>query len=731
MGAISIFDLGTHRAIVAAGHAANGRRKLCLGVGLLVSTILAAGMTSASAAHKHKSHAHGKAAHHKAKPKPVERATGPRLHVPSAETAALSHDEDLAKQAVGLIRHGKFADANALVSSIADPAARKLVEWVLLRNPDSTVGFDRYESFIHANPGWPSIPLLRRRAETRLWRAVHDAAAVERFVGTQPAGMLGRLALARLQLKAGDRTNAEREVRAIWRSAEMSAEMESAVADLVGSALTRSDHVLRMDRRIGAKDFGGAMRAAKRLGAAEVAIVKGCQAAESKSSRGGDLLQSVPKEARGDLGYALCRLHWLVAHDEVPAAADVVMSAHHDDLQQQDTNEWWRECRRLIRRLIDRGDAKAAYRIALHAPLPANPYYRAEYHFMAGWIALRFLKDPADASEHFAHIDDGTADPIVLARGAYWRGRAAEAAGQTDEMVKQYDAAARYPTAYYGQLARARLGIDKSSAVLAPQPEHSGEAELPRAAEILYAVGEYDLALSFVNDLAETSTDIAALDGVARVTAKYNDAQAMLVLGKTALTRGLPMAVYAFPSIGIPAYKPIAPGLDRSIAYSIVRTESGFDQRDMSPAKAVGLMQVTPEAGRDTAKRFGVAYDWKRLVNDPVYNMQMGAGELSALLKEYTGSYILTFAGYNAGRGRVKEWVAKHGDPRNPKVDAVDWVERIPLAETRNYVQRVMENLQVYRMIFDKSVAAGEPNLYRTSAAESGADARSVTGSIP
>ena len=153
------------------------------------------------------------------------------------------------------------------------------------------------------------------------------------------------------------------------------------------------------------------------------------------------------------------------------------------------------------------------------------------------------------------------------------------------------------------------------------------------------------------------------------------------------------MERYAFPEIGLPTYTPIAPAIEHCMVYSVVRTESAFDQRDTSPANAVGLMQVTPEAGRDTAKRFGVTYDWQRLVSDPVYNTQMGTAEISGLLKEYTGSYLMTFAGYNAGRGRVRQWVAQHGDPRDPNVDAVDWVERIPMAETRNYVQRVMENL--------------------------------------
>jgi soluble lytic murein transglycosylase len=243
--------------------------------------------------------------------------------------------------------------------------------------------------------------------------------------------------------------------------------------------------------------------------------------------------------------------------------------------------------------------------------------------------------------------------------------------------------------------------------------------DLVQAAHMLLAIGERDLFVAFATDLAEESSDAAVVAAVGQLTARDNDARTMLIIGKTALSRGLATDLYAFPDFGVPAYSPIAPRLDRSIVYSIVRTESGFDQRDISPAKAVGLMQVTPAAARDTAKRFGVAYDWNRLVSDPVYNTQMGAAELAALLKEYRGSYIMAFAGYNAGRGRVQQWVAQHGDPRDPNVDAVDWVERIPFAETRNYVQRVMENLQVYRARFNADIATLEPNLHRAATVES------------
>jgi len=174
----------------------------------------------------------------------------------------------------------------------------------------------------------------------------------------------------------------------------------------------------------------------------------------------------------------------------------------------------------------------------------------------------------------------------------------------------------------------------------------------------------------------------------------------MLLLGKGALGRGLPLDHYAYPVVGLPDYTPIAPPVEPAVTYSIARQESHFNQKVVSIAHAMGLMQVTPAAAQDTAKRYKATYNKARLLSDPVYNMQMGAAELAMLLNTYNGSYLMTFGGYNAGRGRVRQWVAAYGDPRDPKVDPVDWAERIPIAETRNYVQRIMENLQVYRARF-------------------------------
>ena len=396
------------------------------------------------ASHRNK---RAKAENHKHQPqteaKHSERVLGPRILLPrdptsTAYSTQLPPDLAAIKQAIRLVQQHKLSEATALTASINDPVAQKLVEWTYLRDSESPAGFDRYNAFLKANPDWSSM-LLRRRAEARLWQEGRGAATVRRFVGEQPVSALGRLASARVMLGEGDRAGASREVRAIWQSAELSAALESAVASAFSGVLTADDDVARMNGRIGAKDFGAAMRAAKQLGSAQVAIVKACEAAERSSSKTEALLTAVPKQAQGDLGYALCRLHRLLAHDDVAAAVKLLAEVSADDLQRQDTDEWWRERRTLARQLLDLGDPKTAYRVVRDAAVPTNPYYRAEFHFMAGWIALRFLSDPTTALRHFAKVDEGSNDPIVLARAAYWRGRALEAAGQFGEMKAQYE----------------------------------------------------------------------------------------------------------------------------------------------------------------------------------------------------------------------------------------------------------------------------------------------------
>ena len=637
--------------------------------------------------------------------KPIARpASGPFAVAPTSSTSA--SDIALVKQVIEATRKGNEAVADVASKSISDPVARKLAEWIALRSDNTKPTFQRYSLFVNANPSWPHSPLFRRRAENALWNDKLDDMTVRQFFATlKPTTAKGRYILARALLAQGDRDGAASLVRFAWRHQDTSADVEKIVLEKFGDMLTAADHKVRMDQRFYEDDSEAGLRAAERVGGNNLAIARAWAAVIKKAGNAKALLDAVPAAAQKDSGYIYARAQWLRKNNKPEEAGKLILTASKDPAAQVDVNQWWQERRILIRNLLDNDDAQTAYRVARDAATPPQTNYRVDKHFTAGWIALRFLKDPATAAQHFALINDNTNNPHALARGGYWEGRAAEAMGQQAQARAFYAKAAEHTATYYGQLARARLGLPELG--LRGPPVFTGaergqlaNLEVVRAVEILYALDERDMLASIFAELGESSTDVAGMAMLAETAAKHNDGRAMLMLGKGGLGRGLPLDYYAYPVIGLPDYTPIAPPVEPSVVYSIARQESHFNQKVVSPAKAMGFMQVTPVAAKDSSKRYKAPYNPARLLSDPIYNMQMGAAELSMLLSQYNGSYLLTFAGYNAGRGRVRQWIAAYGDPRDPKVDPVDWAERIPIAETRNYVQRIMENLQVYRARF-------------------------------
>ena len=636
---------------------------------------------------------------HAALPPPARR---PTVAAAVAATSSTSQsDKDALENVVELIRKRKPADATQVEATISDPVARKLAEWLILRSDDNGASMERYRAFLSANPSWPSQTFLRRRIEAALWDDRRDDAAVwSWFENESPISAKGRFSLAKVMIARGDRANAERLVREAWRSDPMSEDTETAALDLFGALLTGGDHKTRMDTLLyGTEQEAAGMRAAKRLGSGYVALAKARIAANKKASNLRALLETVPRELHGDTGYLFARIQLLRREEKFAEAAQLMLSAPKDPGRLHNLDEWWIERRLLTRKMLDVGENRTAYLIARDAALPARDIYKTEQEFTSGWIALRFLNDPSTAAQHFARIGVGSVNPTALARAGYWQGRAAEAAGRAQEARAAYTRAAEQSTSYYGQLARAKLGLPQIDLNGAPRGRGAERLEVVRAAQLLYELGEREIAIPMLADAGENG-DPDALVGLGELAARYSDARGMLLMGKAALNRGLPFDHYAYPVNGIPSFQPIGPEVEKSVVYAIARQESAFNQAVVSPAQAYGLMQVTPDAGRYVCKRAGVGFDLSRMKTDPVYNAALGAAELGGLLEDYRGSYILTFAAYNAGRGSVKKWIERYGDPRDPKVDAVDWVEQIPFSETRNYVQRIMENLQVYRARF-------------------------------
>src|SRR6202011_602064 len=356
-------------------------------------------------------------------------------------------------------------------------------------------------------------------------------------------------------------------------------------------------------------------------------------AAYRKASNTRALLDAVPRDLHGDPGYIFSKIQLLRREEKFTEAAQLMMSAPKDPGRLYNLDEWWIERRLLARKIIGVGEHGTAYLITGGGALPARDIYRTDHEFTAGWIALRFLRDASTAALHFARIGVGSANPTTLARAGYWQGRAAEAAGRSREAPTAYAAAAEHSTSYYGQLARAKLGLPQIE--LNGVPAARGRAverlEIVRAVQLLYELDDRDIAIPVFGDMGENG-DPDAVGGLGELASRNSDARGMLLMGKAALNRGLPFDYYAYPVTGIPPFRSIGPDVEQSIVYAIARQESAFNPSVVSPAQAYGLMQVTPDAGKYVCKRYSVGFDLGRLKNDSVYNAALGAAELGGLI---------------------------------------------------------------------------------------------------
>lgn len=644
-------------------------------------------------------------------------AVSPAAPVPElpdpVRAARIAPDIDVPalRQAIDAYRKGRVGDGDRLRDGFKDPAARALLEWVAIR-AGAGIGFERTIAFTRANPDWPAGPLLRRRAEEALLIERKGPAIVRAyFAASKPASAPGRFALALAFRAENLDADAAALVRELWRSDTFGRSLEAKVMDAFPGVLTRIDHRFRMERALLKEDYETAGRAAALAGGSYASLVRARRAVEDKSSGAPGALNAVPPSLRNDSSYILSRAQHLRRTDKYAEAAALLSVAPTNPDVLVDGDEWWVERRIVARKLVDLGDARTAYIVAgRHSARTVEKRIEAEFH--AGWIALRFLDDAGTAARHFDAAAAIAETPISQARAAYWQGRAAEAEGRTDVAKAAYERAALQPIAYYGQLARAKLGRANLSLRSIPELDAPAQAAFSdrlyvRALRMLEAASLKDLALPLYIDAATKLSDPAELDALGNIAADVRNARALVAIGKIAVQRGLPLDAHAYPTIGIPAYEASAavPLVEKAMVFAIARQESQFDPLAQSSVGARGLMQMMPATAQRTARRVSAAFDQDRLTSDPAYNARLGHAHLGELMDDWRGSYILAFASYNAGGGNVKKWIDAYGDPRKAGVDPIDWVERIPFTETRNYVQRVMENLQIYRTRLDTKSA--------------------------
>lgn len=544
---------------------------------------------------------------------------------------------------------------------------------------------------------WPGLGTLRSNFERALYREKPSAADVIAALGSStPETPEGKILLAQARLSTGNAAAAASLVRGLWTDETLDKAMEDNILSAFGSLLTSADHKARMDyllyrnRPAQAQRFGD-MGKAQSLYRAWSAVLQG-------SANAGKLLDTVDSSWKSDPGLLFARIEYLRRQLDYPAAAKLMVNAPRDAARLVNTTEWWNKRRIIARGLADTGDFRGAYAMAAgYTATRSVDIVDAEFH--AGWYALRGLQQPAVAEKHFRKLLEASSQPVSMARAWYWLGRSAEAAG--GDSRQWFSKAAAMPATFYGQLSAARIGVSKLN-VAYPSPSAADRnnfaaREATRAMDRLEAAGHANRAAALYRALAQQIQSPGELAILSARAERNGNHQVSLQIGRTAFGRGIDAAALAFPVGVIPGSANIS-GSGKALAYAIARQESAFNPAAISSADARGLLQLLPGTAKAVAARHGIPWQQARLTSDPGYNATLGAHYLGEQIDAFNGSYILTFIAYNAGPGKVPEWLARYGDPRGKPIDeVVDWIERIPFPETRNYVQRVMENYQVYK----------------------------------
>ncbi len=614
-------------------------------------------------------------------------------------------DAAILAEAIRDAEAGDWIAARITAAALGERVSGDLVLWMRLREGIGT--WDEYQGFLTRERGWPDLAPIRRHAERAMPADLAPEAVVAFFAVDPPRTGAGALRYAAALAATGRGPDADAEILRVWREVPVGAADQTAILAAHGDLV--APHIVeRLDmllwRGLGAEAEALMPRAPegwRKLAAARLAVRRDADGSTAA-------INAVPAALADDPGLAYERYLYRVTRDRADDA-EAFLVARSTSAEALGRPDMWMEGRAdMARKALRRGDVATAYALAARnfGNAASGPDY-ADAEWVAGFVALTRMDDPAAAAAHFTRFRAAVATPISLGRAGYWLGLAEEARGDEAAAKAAWTEGGRFQTSFYGQLAAGRAG-------LAPDPALAGEPDAPRwrgrqfarasvvqAAELLALAGDQTRATLFLRHAAEGQQprQRAAL---AQMASDQGSPHLAVRIAKDAAADGVILPAQYYPLHAI-ADEPWP--VPTELALAIARQESEFNPEAVSSAGARGLMQLMPATAEEVSGKLGVPFEPARLTADPLYNATLGTAYLARMLRAYDGSYVLTAAAYNAGPGRVREWLAANGDPRDPDVDAVAWIEAIPFEETRNYVMRVLESLHVYRARLDGQVA--------------------------
>lgn len=585
----------------------------------------------------------------------------------------------------------------ARLEALAGHLGTHIALWQYLRAGHSPRLSD-YAGFVQTYPHWPLTDTLRRQAEATLANATGQE-VIDWFADHEPLTADGAMALFSALDAAGDHDASLALARNLWQNQILSADQENRLLARHDQQLAEL-HTARLDEMLWRRATQNATRMLGRVPSGHAALGRARLALQAHESGVNALINAVPAALADDPGLAHDRFQWRINAGLLDEAAELLLERSPDGLGRP---EFWAAGRqRLVRRALWDGDYAQGYALAAHNGLE-DGVRMADLEWLAGYFALRHLDNPQEALRHFAAIRLRASSPISLGRAGYWEGRAYEALGQAENARAAFEFGAEHQTAFYGQLAAERIGLPMDPALLTVPDYPSwhettlAQSDLLQVALLLHRAGDWHEARRFVLHLAQSLETEAELGALAQLWLDRGEPNFAINIAKLAVQSGIVLPHAYFPRTGLEHATLPAPS---DLVMAIARRESEFDPAVISHADARGLLQVLPGTGALMARRLEIDFDPAQLTTDPDLNALLGAAYLETLIDEF-GALPLVAAGYNAGPGRPRRWITEFGDPRDPAIDPIDWVERIPFAETRNYVMRVLESLILYRAILD------------------------------
>jgi soluble lytic murein transglycosylase len=614
-------------------------------------------------------------------------------------------DIENTKSALEKAEKGDWKNAWAFAKKAKDPVIGDIILWLKYKSNDRQNSFSEISAFIEKHPHWPEQIALRKAAEYSLgdlsderivkWFQKHPA-----FTSTGlKAEFKARFALLNANQKESHAETIKL-LKRVWVESDFSQKEEQEFLQKYRKFLSAEDYQTRTSNLLWQKKIDQAIRNIDNVDPSHQKLFQARISLQQNKSVP-QALTNVPQDLKNDYGLIYDLISWYDRKGERAKADNLLLKVKSPSDHEQ---EWWAIKKKIVRNLMDDRNYQTAYKLVERHNNKNNTDY-ADAEWLAGWIAFRFLGDNNKSYQHFSNLYQNVKSPMSLSRAAYWAGRVCEKNGKEAEAKAWYQKAAYFPWVFYGQLSvaklKAKFELPTITKATATQIANYKYKDLLKVAYILAKANRTSQAKIFIKAAVKAANSKSEAILVTEIVSSFKNVHLTTESAKHVANEKLIFLHHGYPTLA----QQKTSKLEKALAHAIIRQESVFDKYAQSSAGALGLMQLLPTTAKDIANELKIKFNHLHLKSDPHYNITLGSHFLNKLVENFDGSYILAVAAYNAGPTNVKKWLKTYGDPRQHKnvEDVIDWVESVPFYETRNYIQRVLENLQIYRSVTEKA----------------------------